>query len=236
MKLIINEISDLLIDLINPLLCLVCERPIDEKNNSHLKLVCSKCLAQMPLAPSGDEIINIISQNFDANEFCIDFAHSLIDVRRNIDYIKIIYALKYYSIPEVAEIFGAELAKLIIKSGKKYDYLIPVPIHKAKARERGYNQAKLISDKISNDTNIPILDNLIIRNQYTTSQTLLNHSERKKNLEKVYEINYLKNDIENKNFLIIDDVLTTGTTINNMAIILKSADANIVDCSTIAFA
>jgi competence protein ComFC len=231
-----NNFSELILDLINPCLCLVCEVPITKSNSTFLVVICLKCQAQMPIAPNGAEIINIISKNFKSNDFYLDSAYSLIDIRKNSDYLKIIHALKYYSMTKIADIFGAELSILIKKSGIKYDYLIPVPIHLAKERERGFNQSLLIANKISEETGIPVINELIKRHKYTTSQTLLTNDERKENIKNIYSIDKLEIEINHKNFLIIDDVLTTGSTINNIAAILKMNNSEIVDCATIAFA
>lgn len=95
------------------------------------------------------------------------------------------------------------------------DFLIPVPLYEKAEKKRGYNQTVLISRYVSENTKIKMSENLVkIRN--TKEQALLSESERRKNLENSFEIKNIE-EIRNKNILILDDVITTGTTVDKCA-------------------
>ncbi len=103
---------------------------------------------------------------------------------------------------------------------KSYDIIIPVPISKKRKKERGYNQSLLIAKEISKNTNIEIVKNCLYKTKNTIEQSKLNREEREKNAQNVYAI---KNEqiLENKKILLIDDILTTGNTLNSCSKELK---------------
>lgn len=99
------------------------------------------------------------------------------------------------------------------------DAFIPVPIHKSKKRQRGYNQSKLLADALSEVTSIPVFDDVIIRAKKTTPLKDLSLSERQKYLKKAFKV--VRNDVKLKTIIIIDDIYTTGSTVDEMAAVLK---------------
>ena len=105
-----------------------------------------------------------------------------------------------------------------------YDIIIPVPMEKKKELRRGYNQAKLVTDIISKNTNLASSKDLVIKIKNTKTQSTLNLSERQKNVKDAF---FVKNVdlIKNKNVIIFDDICTTGNTVNEMAKVLKKAGA-----------
>ena len=111
----------------------------------------------------------------------------------------------------------------IFENIKKYDKIIPVPISKKRNKERGYNQSLLIAEEIANKTNLGLVNNCLIKTKNIIEQSKLNKEERKKNIQGVYR---LKNEkrIANKNILLIDDIYTTGSTVNECSKILQQAN------------
>ena len=98
------------------------------------------------------------------------------------------------------------------------DYiLIPVPLHKKRLKQREYNQSELLADSISKIYQIQIKNDLIERVRNTTPQAKLSKNERIKNCEDIFEVNKVKDVFQNTIFVIIDDVFTTGSTINACA-------------------
>ncbi len=105
----------------------------------------------------------------------------------------------------------------------EYDYITAVPIHKKKLKNREYNQAELLAEYIAEQTNLeycPILKRIV----NTKSQNALNKKERMDNIKNAFIINK-SIDVKNKSILIIDDIFTTGTTINECSKILKKSGA-----------
>ena len=116
--------------------------------------------------------------------------------------------------------------------GNHFDVLVPVPLHPARQRERGFNQARLLSELLSAQTSIsskPVLERI----RYTTTQTALDRSERMENLHNAFRLR--KNaDVRGLRVLLIDDVLTTGSTLSECARVLKRGGALSVHAATAA--
>lgn len=116
---------------------------------------------------------------------------------------------------------------------KIYDIIIPVPISKKRKRERGYNQSLLIAREISSKEKIKLGDKVISKVKNNNTQSKLNKEERAENVKNVYKITNNK-EIINKNILLIDDIYTTGATLNECSKMLKQAGAKKIDVLTIA--
>jgi len=113
-----------------------------------------------------------------------------------------------------------------------FDVIVPVPLHPARQRERGFNQASLLAELLSAQTSIPVKP-LLERTRYTTTQTALDRSERMENLHNAFRLR--KNaDVRGLRVLLVDDVLTTGSTLNECARILKRASVFSVHAATAA--
>lgn len=115
---------------------------------------------------------------------------------------------------------------------QRFDVIVPVPLHPARQRERGFNQAALLGEAMSTHTSIscrPLLERI----RYTTTQTALDRSERMENLHNAFRLR--KNaDVRGLQVLLIDDVLTTGSTLSECARVLKRAGASSVHAATAA--
>jgi competence protein ComFC len=116
--------------------------------------------------------------------------------------------------------------------GCRFDIIIPVPLHPTRQRERGFNQASLLAELLSAQVSIPSKPALE-RIRYTTTQTALDRTERMENLHNAFRLR--KNmDVRGLRVLLIDDVLTTGSTLSECARILKRAGAISVHAATAA--
>jgi competence protein ComFC len=116
--------------------------------------------------------------------------------------------------------------------GRRFEIIVPVPLHATRQRERGFNQAGLLAASLSAQTSIPS-NPLLERIRYTTTQTALDRSERMENLHNAFRLR--KNaDVRGLRVLLIDDVLTTGSTLSECARVLKRAGALSVHAATAA--
>lgn len=110
--------------------------------------------------------------------------------------------------------------KKIFENIKKYDTIIPVPISKKRLKTRGYNQSLLIARQIAQQTNLELVNNCLFKTKNIIEQSKLNKEERRQNIQGVYELQN-KQLIENKKILLIDDIYTTGNTVNECSKILR---------------
>ena len=130
-------------------------------------------------------------------------------------------------------------AKIILKNEKvcgllkKYDIIIPVPIHRKRKLQRGYNQTQLIAKEIAKNIDIELCDDALIKTKNTIAQSKLNKNKRKQNLKAAFRVLDLEK-IQGKNILLFDDIFTTGSTVNECSKILKKAGAKTVGVLTIA--
>ena len=116
---------------------------------------------------------------------------------------------------------------------KSYDTIIPVPISSERKNERGYNQSELLAKELAKKLNIECVKNCLIKNKNIIEQSKLNKEERQKNIQGVYILKN-KEKLINKKLLLIDDIFTTGSTVNECCKILKQANPRKIDVFTIA--
>ena len=116
---------------------------------------------------------------------------------------------------------------------KTYDTIVPVPISKKRKKTRGYNQSYLIAREIADKVEIRIDNKCLFKTKNIIEQSKLNKEERTNNIKGVYE---LKNSyrLENKKILLIDDIYTTGSTVNECCKVLKKANPKEIDVLVIA--
>ena len=128
-----------------------------------------------------------------------------------------IYQFKYNNRRVFGEFYAKELYRLYGNQIKQWeiDVIVPVPLHKKRKRKRGYNQTEIIARHLSELTGIPMDKHLVRRVRYTEAQKTLNNKERKKNLEKAFEVKQTNQKYHR--VLLIDDIYTTGSTIDTIA-------------------
>lgn len=116
--------------------------------------------------------------------------------------------------------------------GRRFDAIVPVPLHAARERERGFNQATLIAELLALRLSLP-LSPVLERIRYTTTQTAYDRAERMENLQDAFRLRKNR-DVRRLRVLLIDDVLTTGSTLSECARVLKAAGAISVHAATAA--
>ena len=135
----------------------------------------------------------------------------------------------------LADLFGVELATHLtqLSDNITIDAIVPVPLHSIRLRERGYNQAELLTKSISKQSGIPIHADALFRRKYTKTQTQMNNIERIHNVQNAFGTKQ-SNMIAGKCWLLVDDVMTTGSTLNACAHVLMNNGALSVYTLTIA--
>ena len=128
-----------------------------------------------------------------------------------------IYYFKYGGRQEYAAFYADEILKRyerLIRSISP-DALVPIPLHKSRFRKRGYNQAELIAEELSRRLGIPVLPKLLLRVKKTKPQKNLDEAQRENNLKRAFKIG--KNDVSLETVILIDDIYTTGSTLDSAA-------------------
>ena len=149
----------------------------------------------------------------------------------------LIHELKYKGNADAGVFLGHELGKSIKEAPlfQGIDYLIPVPLHPKREKERGYNQSMMIARGISEITGIPIGEKFLVRSVNTATQTHKTKEERWKNVKDIFEVQHSER-LESKYVLLIDDVLTTGATLEACTLKLSSVPGITISCATAACA
>lgn len=206
-------------NLFYPPFCLICEKSLSGNEKS----VCTACWNTLrrcdsPLKNVCDIPIPLKTKLY--------FSYSIAIFEFDTSVQKLIHEMKYKNFPHLADLFAAEYrpGRLYVHLFEFIDYLIPVPLHPARKRERGYNQAELLAKKIGYYRNIFMIKNALRRVRYTKQQAFFNREERFQNVKNAF-IFKSKVAIDNKIIGLVDDVLTTGSTLNECARILKIAGA-----------
>ncbi|MBI4410930.1 MAG: ComF family protein [Deltaproteobacteria bacterium] len=147
---------------------------------------------------------------------------------------RILYHLKYSAGMDCIGVFAEWFEKIIGEQTVKADYLIPVPLSMGRLRRRSYNQSVELAKKISHRTGIPVLIHSLQKIRKTVPQTELPREERLKNLRGAFAWKEKKICLKDKNVFLIDDVFTTGSTLNACASALKLQKPAMVGAMTIA--
>ncbi len=129
-----------------------------------------------------------------------------------------------------ADIMVKELGEKI--RNMEADAIIPIPIHASKMKKRGYNQAALLARRLGEHCKIPVREDILLRVRKTTVQKHLSHIERQNNMKKAFHIT--QNDVKLNNIILVDDVYTTGNTIDAAAEVLRRHGAKKVFFVTLA--
>lgn len=217
-----NKIKKVILQLLFPLRCPVCDEivhPFGEK-------VCAGCLGQLKLL-TPPWCMQCGKKLLQEQEYCRDCRrtrHEYIKGRALYEYASAassVYRFKYGGRQEYAEFFGEEMVKYLgsfIKSVQP-DALLPVPLHRKRKNGRGYNQAELLARAVGRRMDIPVYGNILIRVKNTAPLKQQNPKERQNNLKKAFNVR--QNDVKLKKVIVVDDIYTTGSTIDEISTVLK---------------
>ncbi|MBI4549265.1 MAG: ComF family protein [Ignavibacteriae bacterium] len=181
--------------------------------------VCSTCWNSFRKVDHGDPTWLEFKAKFEREGVVNDFLSCFL-FEKDGKLQDVIHHLKYSGMKSLGMQLGKEIGTRINSylEFSSADYLIPVPLHKLKQRERGYNQSEYLCKGIAEVTRIPMNTGLLTRKKYTESQTQLNFEQRQENVGDAFEIHPKRqSDIQGRKFILVDDVITTGSTINACA-------------------
>jgi competence protein ComFC len=219
----LNNILHALSGFVYPPLCIVCDMEL----NPQEKLVCRECWGRLEFY-EGD-VCHGLTNRSNIDEIRTAFVYD--DAMKTI-----MHYLKY----KKATLLGRKLAEYMVRIIGQNVYptahriLLPVPLHKIKHRERGYNQSEIVAVQLSRLTGIPCHSDVLVRVRNTVSQTRMEDADaRARNVADIFRVNNAER-LDGASVILLDDVVTTGATANAAAGKLKEAGAGNVTLLTIA--
>ena len=243
-----GNLKEIIKQLLFPLRCPVCDRPVPNVPTGHIARTVSNGVSVAPMVPMRgrgicpgcESGLKRIQSPFclkcgkpllTEEELCGDCKsreHRFIQGRSLYAYGDMagcIYRFKYRGRQEYAAFLGRAMAEAFADyvRGLSPDALVPVPLHEKRLAVRGYNQAALLAEEIGKALHIPVYDKLVVRGKNTVPQKTLNRAERQNNLKKAFKI--VANDVKLKTIILIDDIYTTGSTLDALAETLTEAGA-----------
>lgn len=223
----INQFFDFFL----PRFCTSCEKKLSAKEY----YVCPDCLDSIKIADA-DRIDHEFQRKFLHEKIVHDFTSPFIfEKEKALQHI--IHALKYKENFRLGIFLGkkaAESAKNKISEWKA-DLIVPVPIHRLKKAERGFNQSFYISKGMSAVLQVPVSKNFVKRKRFTETQTAFSLHERKENVKDAFTVKN-KKAVSGKKIILVDDVITTGATISECAKVLTDNGAEKVFAFSVAVA
>jgi ComF family protein len=202
----ISFISNSFIDIIYPNDCVICKTHLLHNEN----YLCLTCRFDLPYINHSQQTKDGLQKLF-WGRVDVENVYALLNYQKGNQTQKILHLLKYKDKTKLAEYFGEKLG-YTIKNSDLFDFLVPVPLHPKKFKIRGYNQSTIISKGVNKVLNTDINENVLVRKSFNKSQTNFSKFDRWGNVNSIFKVINSKPFI-NKHVLLIDDVLTTGATI-----------------------
>lgn len=213
-----------------PDLCLACDRLPKVKSASF----CVECLHRMPYTDHFKIKENRVTQHF-KGRFVLHHGAAILRFSEGGMVQNMLHKLKYKGRVEIGEIMGKIGAERLLHSNlfSKPDIIIPVPIHAKKLKKRGYNQSTIFGKGLGFSLDIPISEDSVIKALETESQTGKSRSERVNNVSDIFVIKD-PSVVKDKHVLVVDDVVTTGATLEACCIKVMEAGAATISILCIA--
>jgi ComF family protein len=194
------------------------------------RVLCTTCRYKLPRTRYWLQKENPVEQIF-WGRVPVENACSFFFMGKGSKYRKLLHKLKYNGASRIGQELGSLLG-VELRQAPLYgdvDFIVPIPLHVKRLRTRGYNQSEMIAKGISQTMGKPMLADVVYRRFYNETQTKKTREERMKNVENIFAVHADKAAlIENKHLLLVDDVLTTGATLEAcIATILKEVNCKI---------
>ncbi|HEX2920808.1 MAG TPA: ComF family protein [Bacteroidales bacterium] len=200
------------------------------------KVICTECLYEIPCTNFHNEPENQVAKLF-WGRCRIERAAAYSGFSSGSRMQSLIHNLKYKGITEIGIEMGKMYGSILSQSGftSGIDIIIPVPLHPSRQRSRGFNQSELIAGGISEGTGLPVFTKILVRSSRTKTQTKKSRFSRWINVEGIFQVNDV-GSIKGKHILLVDDVITTGSTLEACANELLKAENVKVSVAALAYA
>lgn len=196
-----------LVDILYPPTCLGCDGILQPGE----EVLCVKCRHDLPLTNHHKIAENDAFRRL-AGRVRLEKVMSMLVFEKQGIVQQLIHKLKYEGHQEVGAMLGLWYGEVIKDSLKDIDAIIPVPLHKRRLQERGYNQVMTFCEALSGCLGIPVNQDILLRNKYSKTQTKKTFFTRTEVNKDIFDVRFSEKD-SGKHFLLVDDVLTSGTTL-----------------------
>lgn len=220
------------ISLIYPHLCLACGKALFDRELT----ICTYCRYDLPKTTLHLEPNNKLQKLF-WGKVPIEAATALLYFNKGSKVQKLIHELKYRGKTDVGVTIGKMLGSAL-KTAPAFQGItavVPVPLHPKKERQRGYNQSLFIAVGVAESLGVPYFQNALVRTLFTESQTKKSLFDRWKNVNTVFKVTEPE-ALQNQSILLVDDVITTGSTLESCAQVLLQVPQTKVSVATLACA
>lgn len=223
---ILNDVNTLLL----PIVCFGCNARL----NRGEKLLCTVCRHELPLTEYNFNVENSVDRIF-YGRINIKKASSFLFFTDDGIVKNLIHHLKYKNQEQIGAFLGDWYGQIIKENGflKQIDYVVPVPLHRKRLRTRGYNQVALFAQRLAFYLHAEYLDNGLYKTSNTRTQTKKNRLGRWHDNRSLYEITDASL-LKNKTILLVDDVITTGATMEICAQTLKNIEGTTIYIASMA--
>lgn len=220
-----------ILDMIYPRYCMGCDSLLDSDD-----VVCFDCMDELPYTDFFKHDNNPIKEIF-YGRIIIQHGGSLLFYTKESLTQRLIFNLKYENNHHAGKLIGILMAKELSSTDwiNEIDVITPMPMHRKKQRVRGYNQATIIAQSLSDNLNIPMNEEIIIKSIHTETQTHKTREERWQSMQHVFEVKD-KNALAGKHILLVDDVITTGASIEACGNKILSIENTKLSIATAAYA
>ena len=228
----LKNIFNSTLHLFYPHVCTGCGSDLLQEDN----LLCLKCIHNLPHTNFATLANNQIEKDF-WGRIALTAAYSQFYFSKEFLIQHLIHQLKYRGDTNIGFYLGEIMGKTLLNSNRfsSIDALIPLPLYAGKEHKRGYNQATVICNGISSVMNIPVLNDAVIRQHATETQTRKHRTERWENVKSSFKV-AKENELTGKHLLLVDDVVTTGATLEACGnVILETGNVKL-SIATLAYA
>ncbi len=231
MKLTRGYFADFL-SLLFPQLCDACNENLSRQE----KLICTNCLYNLPYTNFHQQTDHVVARQF-WGKINLESSYALFYFAKGGKVQRLMHHLKYKNKPQIGNLLGEIAGRQLISNDKfkTVDIIIPVPLHHSRMRKRGYNQSERFASGLAQKLSAIVSVNNLVRTRATETQTQKSRFSRFENVKSVFAVNNPE-ELKGKHILLVDDIMTTGSTLESCGNILLEIEGVKLSIATIAYA
>lgn len=219
-----------LIHLFFPHVCTGCGSDVIDSSN----MLCLRCLSELPVTNFFEQPSNPVEEKF-YGRMAVRHAGAAYYFTKDSLLENLVYQLKYRGNKNIGVYLGKLMGELLQESKQfqSVDAIIPLPLNKRREKKRGYNQATALANGMCSVWNKPLFDKAVLRNVHTETQTKKDRLSRWENMQGVFAIAQPE-ALQGKHLLLIDDVVTTGASLETCGIEILKVNSTTLSIATLA--